>query len=407
VKRLAPISETPQRDHYDVVIVGGAVIGSSVASFLSADDAFDGSVLVVEKDPTYEFASTTHTNSCMRQQFSNPLNIQVSRFAAEFVADFRQQMGGDPEIPDLFTQYYGYLYLAATEERADRLRRNQAIQAQHGAATRIMTPAEIKARWPFITVDDLVCGTHNPVDEGYFDSGTMFDWFRRRARENGVEYLRGEVVGIDRSPDGQGPIRGIRLASGHAVGCATVVNAAGPRAAGVAAMAGLDLPVEPRKRYTFVIDAAEPPGEVPLTLDPSGVHVRSDGDAYMTGCAPDPDPAVDPDDFEADRTIFEDKVWPVLAHRIPAFERIKVVAQWVGHYAHNTLDQNAIVGPHPELANFLFANGFSGHGMQQAPAIGRAVAELVVDGSYRTLDLSPLGYERIIAGQPFEETAVI
>jgi glycine/D-amino acid oxidase-like deaminating enzyme len=173
-------------------------------------------------------------------------------------------------------------------------------------------------------------------------------------------------------------------------------------------MAGLDLPVEPRKRYTFMIDAHERlDRDLPLTIDPSGVHVRTDGPYYMAGCTPDIDPAVEYDDFAMDRSIFEDKVWPALAHRIPAFERIKVTSQWAGHYAYNTLDGNAIVGAHPVVANFVVANGFSGHGLQQSPAIGRGVSELITYGGYRTLDLSPLGYERIVRGEPFLETALI
>jgi glycine/D-amino acid oxidase-like deaminating enzyme len=173
-------------------------------------------------------------------------------------------------------------------------------------------------------------------------------------------------------------------------------------------MAGLDLPVEPRKRFTYVFQAAEPLDQpLPLTIDPSGVHVRSDGDAYLAGCKPDIDHAVEPDDLTMDADLWESKVWPVLAHRIPAFERIKVMTRWAGHYAYNTLDQNAVVGPHPELDGFLFINGFSGHGLQQAAAMGRGVAEWISYGEFRSIDLTPLGVERVIAGQPFAESAVI
>lgn len=173
-------------------------------------------------------------------------------------------------------------------------------------------------------------------------------------------------------------------------------------------MAGLELPVEPRKRYTFVFEAAEPlDRDLPLIVDPAGVHVRSEGTAYMTGCAPDHDPAVAYDDFAMDPDIWEGKVWPTLAHRIPAFERIKVVTRWAGHYAHNTVDHNAIVGPHHEVGNFIFACGFSGHGVQQSPAMGRGVAEWIATGAYQSLDLAPLGYDRIVRGEPFLETAII
>jgi glycine/D-amino acid oxidase-like deaminating enzyme len=402
---LTPITDRPSSPAYDVVIIGGAIIGSSVAWFLADHLAFDGTVLVVERDMSYEHSSTAHTNSCMRQQFSNPLNIQISRFAADFVRNFRGHMGNDPEAPEIFVNHYGYMYLASDDGFAETLRANQRVQAELGAGTRIWSPEEIKAAYPFYNVDDIICGSHNLVDEGYFDSSTMFDWLRRKARERGVEYTRGEVVGIDRQGD---TLAGVRLASGPAVSCGTVVNAAGPRASLVASMAGVELPVEPRKRYTFMFDAAEPlERDLPLTIDPTGVHVRSDGTSYMTGCAPDHDQAVEPDDFAMDDDIWEEKVWPALAHRIPAFERIKVTTRWAGHYAHNRLDHNVIVGAHPEVANLVFANGFSGHGLQQSPAIGRGVAELIVHGEYRSLDLAPLGYQRIIDNEPFVETAII
>lgn len=380
-------------------------MGSSAAWWLSANPDFDGSILVVERDPTYSFASTTFSNSCMRQQFSNETNIAISQFGAAFVRDFRSYLGDDPEVPEIAVDHHGYMVLADTEAAATTLRENQRIQAAQGSATKILSPAEIGAAYPFYDLDGIVCGSHNPVDEGWFDSATMFDWWRRKARENGVEFANNEAVEIDH--DGR-RVHGVTLETGETIACGTVVNAAGPRAVEVARMIGADLPVEPRKRFTWIFDAAEPLDQrLPLTVDPSGVHVRSDGDAYMAGCPPDTDPAVAYDDFAMDHDLWEDKVWPVLANRIPAFERIKVTSRWAGHYATNTLDHNAIVGPHHEIANVVFMNGFSGHGTQQSPAMGRAVSEWITYGEYRSLDLTPLGYHRIVANEPVIETAVI
>jgi len=400
-----PISSTPKRESYDVVIVGGAVVGSSVAWFLSSNPDFGGHVLVVEKDMSYENSSTAHTNSCMRQQFSTEINIRISQFAAEFVRNFRHHLGDDPEVPELAVNHFGYMYLAADEDFAAKLRASHALQTSLGAGTAMMSPAEIAAAFPFYNLDDIICGSHNVIDEGYFDSGTMFDWLRRKARQNGVEYVANEVVAIDSADD---VVTRIHLLSGESISCGALVNASGPRAARTARMAGLSIPIEPRKRYTFMFDAAESlDRDLPLTIDPSGIHVRSDGDAYMVGCTPDFDPAVDYNDFVFDQNIWEDKVWPVLAHRIPAFERIRVISRWAGHYAHNRLDQNLVVGPHDKVRNFFFANGFSGHGMQQSPAVGRGVSELITYGEYRSLDLTPLGYDRIVRGQPFVERAII
>ena len=405
---MAGRTEAPNRASYDVVIVGGAIMGASTAWFLSDDKDFDGRVLVVERDTSYQFCSTAHTNSCMRQQFSTELNVRISQFAADFVKNMRSYMGGDARVPALSVRAFGYMYLADTEEFAEVLRRNQKVQLAAGAATELLTPEEIAAAYPFYRVDDLVLGSINRVDEGYWEGAAVFDWFRRQSRERGVEYIENEVVAITRNAAGT-RVESVTLKSGEVIACGQLVNATGPRAALTARMAGLDLPVEPRKRYTWVFKAAQPlDRDLPLTIDPSGVHVRENGGgSYQCGAHEVADPAVAPDDFDMDFALWEDRVWPILAARIPQFEAIKVTAQWAGHYAMNTFDHNAITGPHPELANFIFLNGFSGHGLQQSPAMGRGTAEWLTHGTYRTLDLSPFHYDRILARRPITEDAVI
>ena len=392
---------------YDVVIVGGAIYGSSLAGWLTQMDGFDGTVLVVERDPAYTFASTSHTNSCIRQQFSNRTNIQVSQFGAEFIKNFRDFMGGDPEVPHLTLQSYGYMYMADTPEFAATLKEGQQIQASLGAHTKHMSRDDIAAAYPFYMLDDIIAANHNLVDEGYFDGGTMFDWFKRMARRNGVEYIHDEVTSMALNAAGTN-VDSVTLASGATIPCGTVVNCSGPRANATANMAGFDLPIRPRKRYTFIFDAAHPlDRDLPLTIDPSGVHMRSEGKYYLAGCPPDVDPDVAYDDFEFDHSLWENKVWPTIATRVPAFEQVKVINEWVGHYAFNTFDQNAIVGRHTKVTNFVMLNGFSGHGLQQSPAMGRGVAELIAHGEYRSLDLTPFGYDRIEKGEKFMEKAVI
>lgn len=397
--------QTPSRSSYDVIIIGGAIYGSSVAWWLTQMAGFDGTVLVVERDPTYEFASTSHTNSCIRQQFSNATNIKVSRFGADFIKNFRAYMGGDPEVPNLTLQSYGYMYLADTPEFAATLAQAQQVQQSLGAATQHMSRAEIAAAYPFYQLDDILAANHNLVDEGYFDGGTMFDWFKRNARAGGVEYVHAEVTAMTRVGN---TVQSVTLRDGTQIDCGTVVNASGPRAAATAQMAGLDIPVAPRKRYTFIFDAAEPlDRDLPLTIDPSGVHMRSEGKYYLAGCPPDDDPDVAYDDFSFDHSLWESKVWPTIATRIPQFEAIKVINEWVGHYAFNTFDQNALLGRAEECPNFIFVNGFSGHGLQQSPAMGRGIAELIAYGSYRSLDLSDFDVNRAARGERFLETAVI
>jgi len=405
---MAQFAATPERTQYDVVIIGGAIMGSSTAWWLTELDDFDGSVLVVERDPSYQACSTAHTNSCIRLQFSEELNVRISQFTADFIANLRSHMDDDPRVPNLSVQNYGYLYLADTEAFADVLRASQAVQLAAGARTRLLTAQEIKAAYPFYQLDDIILGSINTLNEGYWDGGTLFEWFRRSARARGVEYVANEVVAITRSPTGE-RVHSMTLASGEVISCGQVVNASGPRAARTAAMAGLSLPVEPRKRFTWVFTAETPlDRELPLTIDPSGVHVRQDGPtSYLAGSKGYTDPAVEPDDFEMDHEIWEDHVWPLLATRIPQFEAIRVVTQWAGHYAFNTLDQNAILGPHPELENFHFLNGFSGHGLQQSPAMGRGLAELLTHGGYRSLDLSPFSFDRVLRNAPILERAVI
>ena len=401
------MTQAPAKTSYDIVIVGGAMYGSSVAWFLTDNPDFDGSILVVERDPTYEFTSTSHTNSCMRQQFSAEINVKVSQFAADFVKNFRTYMGGDTRVPDLRLQSYGYMYLADNEDFAATLRESQKIQAANGAGTKHMTRDEIARDYPFYNLDDIVAANHNLVDEGYFDGNTLFDWWKRSARERGVEYLTNEVVAMNRNAAGT-KVESVILKSGEVVSCGTVVNASGPRAVLTSRMAGIEIPVEPRKRYTFIFEAEKPlDRDLPLTIDPSGVHMRTDGTYYLAGCPPDEDPAVDYDDFIQDHSIWGNKVWPVLATRIPQFEAIKLRNSWAGHYAYNTFDQNAILGRHSQVENFIFVNGFSGHGFQQSPAMGRGTAELIAYGEFRALDLSPFNYDRIEKGEKFIEKAVI
>lgn len=399
---------TPSRTSYDVVIVGGAIMGSSTAWFLTDNPDFDGSVLVVERDPSYEKCSTAHTNSCMRQQFSTELNVRISQFAADFVKNLRHYMGDDSRVPELSIRAFGYMYLADTEGFADVLRANQKVQLAAGAATELLTPAEIATAYPFYQLDDIVLGSINRVDEGYWDGAAVFDWWRRQSRERGVEYVAAEVVAINRNAAGT-RVESVTLGTGEVIACGQVVNASGPRAARTAAMAGINVPVEPRKRYSWVFKAENPlEQDLPLTIDPSGVHVRENGGGtYQCGGHAAVDPGVDPDDFAMDHSLWENHVWPIIATRIPQFEAVKVQSEWTGHYAMNTLDHNAITGPHPALQNFIFLNGFSGHGLQQSPAMGRGTAEWLTYGAYRSLDLSPFHYDRILQNKPILERAVI
>ena len=405
---MKKFNKKPSLDKYDVIIMGGAIMGSSTAWFLSQNPDFNGTVLVVEKDQKYEFCSTAHTTSCIRQQFSTKLNIEISQFSANFINNFQEYMGNDPRVPKLSINSFGYMYLAADDDFAQNLIDNQKVQLEAGAATELLTPKQIKSRYPFYNIEDIKLGSINLINEGYWDSITAFEWLKNKAYENGVEYVENEIVEITRNKSGD-RIISVKLASGETVTGESFVNATGPRAAAISKMAGIEIPVEPRKRYSWIFKAEKPlDQDLPLTIDPSGFHVRENGGGtYQAGGHGSSDPAVEFDDFEMDLDLWENSVWPVLFNRIPQFESLKLISQWAGHYAMNTVDQNAILGPHNIIQNFFFLNGFSGHGTQQAPAMGRATSEILTYGSYKTIDMSTFHYERLLSGNKIVEKAII
>jgi len=393
-----------ERNRADVVIVGGAIIGSAVATFLASRPDFDGRVVVVERDPTYRASSTTLSAASIRLQFSTPLNIEISRFGLEVIRHPERFLAVDGEVPQLDFVENGYLFLATDAGRAT-LEHNHAVQRSLDVPVELLTPRALRERFGWIYVDDLAGASLGLADEGWFDAYALLQGFRRRARSLGVAELVGEVTGVDVDAD---RAVAVRLADGSRIETDWVVNAAGPRAAEVAGMAGIDLPVRPRKRFVYHFEAPIGLGAAPLTIDPSGIYFRPEGPAYLAGYSPigdDPDP--DTLDLVVDRSRFESHVWPALAHRVPAFDRLRLLDSWAGHYEVNTLDHNAIIGPHPRVRNLLFANGFSGHGLQQAPAVGRGLAEWIAAGRYESLDLSPLGYERVERDEPYVELNVV
>ncbi|HUL06368.1 MAG TPA: FAD-binding oxidoreductase [Candidatus Acidoferrum sp.] len=387
----------------DVLIVGGGVIGSAIAYFLAGRTDFKGSIVVVEKDATYETAATPRSAGGVRQQFSTPENIQMSMFGAAFIKSAGEHLKVEGEVVDLPFTEWGYLFLA-TATGLETLRTNHTAQTALGARVALLTPSELKARFPWLRVDDLAGGCFGLANEGWTDPYGLLQAFRRKARALGATYVSDEVIGLERAGS---RIVSASLRAGGRVACGAVVNAAGYHAREIAAMIGTGLPVRPRKRIVYVFDCRDKPERAPLTIDPTGVWCRPEGAHFIGGISP-PE-AEDPDstDFEIEYGLYEDVVWPTLAHRIPAFEAIKLVRAWVGHYDYNTLDQNAILGPHPEIGNFYFANGFSGHGLQQSPAVGRAIAECIAYGGYRSLDLRRFGFERVLNNRPILELNVV
>ena len=387
-----------------IVIVGGGVIGSAIASFTLADPAFRGEVTVVERDPAYTRASSALSASSIRQQFSTAINVEIGRYGIEFLRRIGDALAVGGERPDIGLVEPGYLFLAPPAG-VSVLERNHALQRAHGVDVALLDPAALRERFTWLSSEGVAAASLGLSGEGWFDGWSLLQAFRRHARSLGANYVTAEAVGFDKAGE---RIAALELGDGSRIAADVFVDAAGPWAASVARWAGIDLPVRARRRCVFVFTCATPIPRCPLVVDTTGLWFRPEGDGQFI-CGISPDEADDPDDapLDVDHAIFDDLLWPALAARVPAFEAIRQTNAWAGYYEYNTVDQNGIVGPHPEWTNLVFANGFSGHGIQQSPAVGRGVAELLVHGGYRTLDLSPLAFERFARGELVVELNVV
>lgn len=392
-------------DSFDVVCVGGAAIGSAVAYYLTENPDFDGTVGVIEPDPSYDRAQTSRAQNSIREQFSQPVNIAISQYGLDFIANFEERTQVDGQSPELNYRGTGYLFLARDDSDLDMFEKQMAIQHAHGAETRMLTPAQVAEEFPYMDASQVAGARMGSMQEGSFDGWAFFQGFRQRAMHNGATYIKDRVIDID-VVDGQAT--GVRLESGQRIAAGHVVNSAGPRAKVIADMVGLDVPVEPRARTSFMFDCrTKIEHNVPLTITPEGVHFRREQHHFMTGGVPENDVAIAYDDWEIRHDEFEEQIWPTVAKYVPAFDQISKVTSWGGQYAYNTLDHNLIIGASEGVPNFIFANGFSGHGLQQGPAVGRAVNELITYGEFRTIDMSMLSYQRIANNEPFHESVVI
>ncbi len=388
----------------DVVIVGGGVVGSSIAFFLADEADFAGTITVVAKDPTYADSSTARSGGGIPQQFSTAENIEMSKFGAAFFKAAPERLAVAGSRPYLSFREAGYLLLATAKGR-EVLEQNHALQRAHGAEVELLSRLQLGRRFPWLHTADLAAGCLGTRDEGWLDPFSLLMAFKLKAEAGGVRYLTGDVVAVRRAG---ARVSGVRLGDGRELAAGCVVNAAGPRAAEIAAMAGIDdCPVRCRKRQVFTFECVQRIEGCPLVVDPCGLYFRPEGEKFVCGTSPAAQDDPDCHDFRVDPHLFEDVLWPALAHRVPAFDALREGTAWAGHYAVNTEDRNAILGTHPEIDNFFFANGFSGHGLQQAPAVGRAISELIAFGSYRTLDLDRFGFHRFASGRLVEERNVI
>ncbi|XP_055212327.1 FAD-dependent oxidoreductase domain-containing protein 1 isoform X4 [Gorilla gorilla gorilla] len=391
-------------EHSDVVIVGGGVLGLSVAYWLKKLESRRGAirVLVVERDHTYSQASTGLSVGGICQQFSLPENIQLSLFSASFLRNINEYLAVVDAPPlDLQFNPSGYLLLAS-EKDAAAMESNVKVQRQEGAKVSLMSPDQLRNKFPWINTEGVALASY-----GFLSSSQRMLTTDDKAVV--LKRIHEVHVKMDRSLEYQ-PVE-----------CAIVINAAGAWSSQIAALAGIGegppgtlqgtkLPVEPRKRYVYVWHCPQGPGlETPLVADTSGAYFRREGlgSNYLGGRSPTEQEEPDPANLEVDHDFFQDKVWPHLALRVPAFETLKVQSAWAGYYDYNTFDQNGVVGPHPLVVNMYFATGFSGHGLQQAPGVGRAVAEMVLKGRFQTINLSPFLFTRFYLGEKIQENNII
>jgi len=385
---------------FDVVIAGGGVMGASVAYHLmAADSALK--VAVVERDPAYVHASSSLSLANVRIQFSLRENIEISRYTLRVFESFEKDMAVDGDGPRVMFRPEGNLFLV-DEADHDIFRQAFGLQRQLGCDAEWWDTAKVKECYPLYRPEGIVGATFGPGD-GHFDAQAVLMAYRAKARSLGAGFVKDEITAVEHR---DGRATGVRLASGSRLTAGCVVNCAGAWAADLAATAGVRIPVVPVKRQVFVVDTAvKPAGPLPLTILPSGLYFRTEtGGLILVGKSMEEDPVGY--NFSYDQQRFYDILWLELATFVPDFERLRLIRGWAGLYAVNTLDKNAILGPWPELDGFFLANGFSGHGLQQAPAVGRYLSELIL-GKPPALDLSIFSPRRILENRPIEEVGIV
>lgn len=388
------------KNKYDVIIVGGGIIGSSTAYYLMKSDK-RLSVAVIEPDPTYSKASTALSMANIRIQFSLEENIRISKYAFDILEKFDEEMSVNDITPQVSFRREGNLFIIPEEDR-NFAEETVNLQKKLSCNVEFLSSEQIKERYPIYNVKQSNTGTFGP-DDGYIDAYSMLMGYIKKAKSLGAEFIEDRVIKIDVSDN---CICGVKLLSGEYISTGIVVNCAGAWAAEVALMAGIKIPVKPVKRQIFAVDAEfKPEYPLPLTILPSGLYFRSEiGELILVGKSMDEDP--EGYDFNWSDSRFFEQLWPELAEFVPEFDKLKLVRGWAGLYAVNSFDNNAILGEWPLVRGFYLANGFSGHGLQQAPAVGRYISELIMDCDV-SIDLTIFRPGRILEDKSIIEDAVV
>ena len=376
-------------------------MGAATACFLARDHGLP--VTVLERDPSYARAASALSASSIRQQFSQPVNIALSQWSLAFLrrAEHELVVGGD--APALGLIEAGYLYLAG-DAQAPVLRANHAVQCEAGADVALLPPEDLTARFPWLSVEGLVLGSLGCSGEGWFDGPALMHAFQRKARACGAQFVEAQAVGFDSTGERVTAVLG---SDGRRFDAQAVVIAAGAWSSPLGARLGVELPVVAKKRDVFVFDTPARLSDCPLVIDPTGVWFRPEGRGFIAGAAPRDD-SLDEAPLEAvDHAWFDEHLWPALAARVPAFEALRVRSAWAGYYEMNLFDHNGLAGALPGWRNAYTACGFSGHGLQQAPAVGCALASLIAGSPRQGPDIGPLSPWRIAEGRRLLERNVI
>ena len=388
------------KTQYDVVIIGGALMGGSTAfHLLSREPGLR--VCVVERDPTYKNAPSAVSVAGIRVLFSQPENLLMSRYGHEFYSRFGELTSVDGTVQPLHFWKRGYLFIANTPEQADDMRANFDFQTTMGCQAELHDANSLRRRFPSISTHDVAAAVLSPQD-GWIDPFGALTGLRRKAKALGAEYRHDEAVGL--AHDGT-RVTAVALASGAMIFGDYVVNTAGIWAPEVCRMVGIEIPVVPLPRTQFYFETHAEFEPLPLVRDQLGPGFRPEGAGFISGLTNYD--AAGEFRWDVNYDYFDEVIWPALVNRVPKFESLKVKNGWAGHYAQNVFDGNLLLGPWPgHLQNFLIATGCSGHGLQHAPAIGRAISELIIDGGFTTLDLSRLSLQRLIDNTPYLERGV-
>ena len=383
-----------------IVIIGGGIMGSCIAYHLAvAGVAAD--VVVVEPDPAYEWAATPRAVGGIRLQHALPENVQMSLYGDTVYSAFAEHVTGGSVQFDPGFYRMGYLYQVAGADQVTALYTIADMQEGLGVEVTRLDRTALRSRYPSFNFHDVDFATLTPAD-GQIDPNAALMGFRRAAEGRGITYVQDRVVGLDVAG---GLVSRAHLAGGGALPVDTVVNVANCWAAGICDMVGMGVPIVPRQRQQFFFDTKADIEPIPAMRHASGHGMRRLSAGFLAGYS---QPGMAPGfNWELDHAAFDDVVWPRLAGQSSAFEAIKMRSGWVGHYDMNLLDGNPVIDRAPAAGNFILAAGFSGHGLQHAPAIGRAVKEMILDGGFRSIDLSRFNYRRIVENDPLPDAGPV